>query len=98
MTLVDTGWTTQRNWKTFREREFALGDSFSFRNMKVTFMKSTRKGFNFYVPKYSCLLLRRHLYSRQWSNINIPQGITKFKLRIPEPYWFLLDLNRWPDR
>lgn len=57
-------------------RTFELGRNYSYHNRIVKFIKVTEKGFNFLDIETSKCILKRHLYSKKYSNTFIPDNIT----------------------
>ena len=66
-------------------RTYVLGEEIVTQKYgTVRFIKSTAKGFNFLVLSTSKVLLNKAMYVRKYAHKEIPNGITKVHVFVPE--------------
>ena len=69
--------------RDFTDRSFILGREYMAFGRRLTFIRSTPKGFNFVDHDYNRLLLMGyHLYDRRFSGIVIPEDRKEFTVKI----------------
>lgn len=62
-----------------------LGETYIVFGKECQFIRTTRKGFNFYYPQENRLMfLKNHFYPRQYRNRSLPTDKTRFEFLITQ--------------